>query len=441
MPAAPARASRPNRWAQLILGIICMASVANLQYGWTLFVLPIQQKFGWSKAEIQVAFTIFILLETWLVPFEGAIVDRIGPRWMVLAGGVGTFLAWFINSRASSLAELYLGGAMAGFAAGAVYGTCVGNALKWFPDKRGLCAGLTAAGFGAGAAITIAPIRSMIETRGYQHTFLVFAIIYGVIIVVVSNFIMAPRAEDLPAASTIKVAQGTRDFPPSEAVRSPIFWIMYLMFFLVAAGGLMSAAQLAPIAKERGIADATVVIFGISMPAIVAALTAHNITNGVGRPLNGWISDYIGRANMMGIAFGIGAICLAAFGFFGTTPWSFIIFDALVFLFWGDIFSLFAATTGDAFGRQYVTVNYGIMYTAKGVASLLVPLGNVLTHFTGSWHAVYAVGTGMNVVAALLGFFVLKPIINARLRIPAASNVTEVSYPQVEIQRQRAVGS
>ena len=416
IPTAAPTANTTNRWLQLILGIICMASVANLQYGWTLFVLPIQHQWGWSKAEIQFAFSIFILLETWLVPFEGAIVDRIGPRWMVLAGGICTFLAWFINSHASTLGMLYLGGAVAGIAGGAVYGTCVGNALKWFPDKRGLCGGLTAAGFGAGAAITIAPIRSMIETSGYQHTFLVFAIIYGIIIVVVSNFIKAPRANDiLPAAST-KVLQGADDVPPSRALRSPIFWIMYLMFFLVAAGGLMSTAQLAPIAKERGIADAVVVIFGLSTPAIVAALTAHNITNGVGRPLNGWISDHIGRANMMGISFGIEALCLAAFGFFGTTPISFIITDALVFLFWGDIFSLFAATVGDAFGRKYVTVNYGIMYTAKGAASLLVPLGNVLTQYTGSWHTVYAVGCGMNVVAALLGFFVLRPIINDRLR-------------------------
>jgi len=419
MSAAIARVSSSNRWNQLILGIICMASVANLQYGWTLFVLPIQHQWGWTKAEIQVAFSIFILLETWLVPFEGAIVDRIGPRWMVLAGGICTFLAWFVDSQASSLRMLYLGGAIAGFAGGAVYGTCVGNALKWFPDKRGLCGGLTAAGFGAGAAVTIAPIRSMIEASGYQHTFLVFGIIYGAVIIVVSIFIKAPTAEDVPPVSKIKVPQGTRDIPPSEAVRSPLFWTMYLMFFLVAAGGLMSAAQLAPNAKERGIADAIVVIFGISTPAIVAALTAHNITNGVGRPLNGWISDHIGRANMMGIAFGIEAVCLAAFGFFGTTPMSFIITDALVFMFWGDIFSLFAATVGDAFGRQYVTANYGIMYTAKGAASLLVPLGNVLTSFTGSWHAVYAVGCAMNVVAALLGFFVLKPIINSRLTLPS----------------------
>lgn len=421
--AAATRTPSSTRWVQLILGIVCMASVANLQYGWTLFVLPIQHQWGWTKAEIQVAFTIFILLETWLVPFEGAIVDRIGPRWMVLAGGVATFLAWFINSQASSLAMLYLGGAVAGFAGGAVYGTCVGNALKWFPDKRGLCAGLTAAGFGAGAAITIAPIRAMIGTSGYQHTFLVFAIIYGVIVVVVSNFIRGPSRRDIQVAAKIKVRQGTEDLPPSQALRSPIFWIMYLMFFLVAAGGLMSAAQLAPIASERGIADATVVIFGLSTSAIVAALTLHNITNGVGRPLNGWISDHIGRANMMGLAFGIEAICIAAFGFLGTTPISFVITDALVFLFWGDIFSLFAATVGDAFGRKYVTVNYGIMYTAKGVASLLVPFGNVLTHFTGSWHAVYAVGCLMNVAAALLGFLVLRPMINSRLKSPSELNV------------------
>jgi OFA family oxalate/formate antiporter-like MFS transporter len=191
---------------------------------------------------------------------------------------------------------------------------------------------------------------------------------------------------------------------------------MYAMFFLVAAGGLMSAAQLSPIAHERGIADEVVTLFGITAPAIVMALSVHSITNGLGRPLNGWISDHIGRANMMCIAFSIEAVALGAFGFFGTTGLSFIVTDALVFLFWGDIFSLFAATVGDAFGRKFVTVNYGLMYTAKGVASLFVPLGNVLTQATGNWHAVYTVGCLMNVVAVILGFFVLRPVINARLK-------------------------
>ncbi|MGH7070307.1 MAG: oxalate/formate MFS antiporter, partial [Acetobacteraceae bacterium] len=377
---------------------------------------------GWAKADIQVAFTLFVLLETWLVPFEGYIVDRIGPRWMIMFGGVCTFLAWGINSQATHLWMLWVGGAIGGIAGGAVYGTCVGNALKWFPDKRGLCGGLTAAGFGAGAAITIAPIRAMIHNSGYAHTFLVFAIIYGIIVVVVSNFIKRPRSgtADMPPMHKIKTAQGSADDVPwTKTLQSPIFWIMYLMFFLVAAGGLMSTAQLAPIARERGIADSLVTIFGITTPAIVAALIFHNIANGVGRPVNGWISDYIGRANMMGISFGILAVAIAAFGFLGTTPGMFILTDAVVLFFWGDIFSLFAATVGDAFGRKYVTVNYGLMYTAKGAASILVPFGNVLTHATGSWHAVYIIGCIMAAVASLLAFFVLKPTIRKRLRPPA----------------------
>ncbi len=422
---ASVRTAPSYRWIQLVLGIICMASVANLQYGWTLFVLPLEKAHHWSKAEIQVAFTIFVLFETWLVPFEGWIVDKIGPRFMVLAGGVCTFIAWFIDSNATQLWQLYVGGAIAGFAGGAVYGTCVGNALKWFPDRRGLCAGLTAAGFGAGAALTIAPIRSMIQTSGYAHTFLVFGIIYGVIVVVVSNVLRAPRGEELPPVTNVRIRQTAEDVPPQQALRSPIFWIMYVMFVLVAAGGLMSTAQVSIIAHERHIANTLVTFFGITTPAIVAALTFHSITNGLGRPLNGYFSDIIGRPNMMAIAFGLEAAFVALFGFVGTTAVSFVIFDALVFLFWGDIYSLFPAAVGDAFGRKYVTVNYGIMYTAKGTASLLVPLGNVLTHATGNWHAVYAVGCAMNVVAALLGFFVLRPVIKSRLSRPSGAAASQ----------------
>jgi MFS transporter, OFA family, oxalate/formate antiporter len=406
-----------TRWTQLVLGIICMASVANLQYAWTLFVLPIEKQFGWSKAEIQVAFTIFVAFETWLVPLEGWIVDRIGPRVMIVVGGIAAFIAWFINSGASHLWEFYVAGAIAGLGAGAVYGTAVGNALKWFPDKRGLCGGLTAAGFGAGVAITIAPIRAMIASSGYSHTFLVFSIILGGIVVICSAFIRAPRADEKPPMDKIKTRQGTIEATPQQALASPIFWTMYAMFFLVAAGGLMSTAQLSPIAHQRHIADNVVTLFGMSAPAIVMALQWHSITNGVGRPLNGWISDHIGRANMMCIAFAIEAVCLAAFGFFGTTPVSFIVTDALVFLFWGDIFSLFAAATGDAFGRKYVTVNYGLMYTAKGLAAVGVPFGNLITKATGDWHATYTIACAMNVVAVLLGFFILRPAINRRLKL------------------------
>ena len=166
--ATPSKSAFANPWAQLIVGIVCMVMIANLQYGWTLFVNPIDSKYHWGRASIQVAFTIFVLLETWLVPVEGYLVDRFGPRWVVVVGGALCGIAWALNSIADSLPILYFAAALAGLGAGAVYGTCIGNAVKWFPGRRGLAAGLTAAGFGAGSAFTVAPIANMIASGGYQ---------------------------------------------------------------------------------------------------------------------------------------------------------------------------------------------------------------------------------------------------------------------------------
>src|SRR5207249_6775967 len=171
-------ATRPAsyRWMQLFMGIVCMAMIANLQYGWTLFVNPIADKYGWTKAAIQVAFTIFVLTETWLVPIEGYLVDRFGPRPVVMVGGLLCGLGWVLNSFADSLGLLYFAAAISGIGAGAVYGTCVGNALKWCSDRRGLAAGLTAAGFGAGSALTVLPIQASIKAMGDQTAFLYFGL-------------------------------------------------------------------------------------------------------------------------------------------------------------------------------------------------------------------------------------------------------------------------
>ena len=180
--AATVRASESTRWGQLIFGIICMVMIANLQYGWTLFVGPIDQKYHWGRAAIQVAFTIFVLTETWLVPFEGYLIDKFGPKIMVCGSGVLVAIAWVINSVADSLFLLYLGAAIGGIGAGVIYGASVGNALKWFPDRRGLAAGLTAAGFGAGSALTVIPIANMIATSGYQSAFLWFGLGQGIVV-------------------------------------------------------------------------------------------------------------------------------------------------------------------------------------------------------------------------------------------------------------------
>jgi OFA family oxalate/formate antiporter-like MFS transporter len=404
------------RWMQLFMGIVCMAMIANLQYGWTLFVNPIAEKYGWTKAAIQVAFTIFVLTETWLVPIEGYLVDRFGPRPVVLVGGLLCGIGWVLNSFANSLALLYIAAAVSGIGAGAVYGTCVGNALKWFADRRGLAAGLTAAGFGAGSALTILPITAMIKTSGYESAFLYFGIGQGLIVCLVALALTDPRhvvsatLKKKAAARSTHVQQTRRDYRPLEVLSRPVFWVMYAMFVLVAAGGLMATAQLAPIAKDFKIMDVPVSLIGLTLPALTFALAIDRVLNGFTRPFFGWVSDNIGRENTMFIAFALESVGILALYKFGQDPVLFVILTGLVFFAWGEIYSLFPSTCADTFGSKYAAANAGMLYTAKGTASLLVPLSSMLTAMTGNWHAVFIVASVMNAVAALLAWFVLKPM-------------------------------
>src|SRR2546425_593538 len=319
-----ATASRTQfyRWGQLMMGIVCMAMIANLQYGWTLFVNPIADRHGWSRAAIQVAFTIFVLTETWLVPIEGYLVDRFGPRPVVLAGGLLCGLAWFL-------------------------------------------------------------------TR-------------------------APEARKMEL-SAINVQQSKRDYSPAEVLRSPVFWVMYLMFVMVAAGGLMATAQLGPIAKDFKIGDVPVDIMGLVLPALTFALAIDRVLNGLTRPFFGWVSDQIGREPTMFIAFALEAVGILALYTFGQHPVAFVVLTGIVFFAWGEIYSLFPSTCADTFGSKYAASNAGMLYTAKGTASLLVPLSSVLAAATGSWHTVFIVASIMNAIAALLAWFVLRPMRRAHM--------------------------
>ena len=410
--SAPPGTPTTSRWLQLALGILCMAMIANLQYGWTLFVNPISEKYGWSRAAIQVAFTIFVLTETWLVPIEGYLVDRFGPRPVVLVGGLLCGLGWALNSVADTLPFLYVAAAVSGVGAGAVYGTCVGNALKWFPDRRGLAAGLTAAGFGAGSALTIIPISAFIKSNGYQDAFLYFGVAQGIIVVLASLWLkVAPAATARQAAKVSpKVIQTKRDYRPMEILRSPVFWVMYVMFVMVGAGGLMATAQLAPIAKDFKIGDVPVNIMGLVLPALTFALAIDRVLNGLTRPFFGWVSDKIGRELTMLIAFSLESVGILALYQFGHDPVAFVILTGVVFFAWGEIYSLFPSTCADTFGSKYAAANAGLLYTAKGTASLLVPLSSVLTAATGNWHALFIVGSIMNMIAALMAWFVLRPM-------------------------------
>jgi OFA family oxalate/formate antiporter-like MFS transporter len=400
-----------NRWLQLLIGIICMSMIANLQYGWTLFVNPIQDKFHWSRAEIQVAFTIFVLTETWLVPIEGYLVDRFGPRPVTLLGGLLVGISWVLNAQADSLMMLYVSAAIGGTGAGAVYGTCVGNALKGFPDRRGLAAGLTAMGFGAGSALTVVPIAAMIKSSGYQATFFNFGIGQGLAVVVLAMFLTQPAHGFSVAASGKGGSRPMphKDFTPREMITTPVFWVMYLMFVMMAAGGLMATAQLGPIAKDFKIGDVPVSLMGITLPALTFALSIDRVLNGVTRPFFGWVSDRIGRENTMFIAFFAEAVGIVLLSRFGQNPVAFVILTGLVFFAWGEIYSLFPATCGDTYGSRYAAANAGLLYTAKGTASLLVPLTSVLAA-AGGWGTVFLTAAALNLFAAVLALAVLKPM-------------------------------
>ncbi len=379
-----ATASEATRWGQLIFGIICMVMIANLQYGWTLFVNPIDQKYHWGRAAIQVAFTIFVLTETWLVPVEGYLIDKFGPRVMISGSGLLVAIAWVINSVADSLFLLYLGAAVGGIGAGVIYGGSVGNALKWFPDRRGLAAGLTAAGFGAGSALTVIPIANMIQSSGYEQAFLWFGLGQGIVVILVALLLRAPEPGEVAVPAAPAVQQTRRDYGPTEVLKTAPFWVMYVMFVMVGAGGLMAIAQLAPIANDYKIAGTPVSILGLTLPALTFALTIDRVLNGLCRPFFGWVSDHIGRENTMFIAFFVEGVGIYALLYFASNPVLFVILSGVVF--------------------------FAMLYTAKGTASLLVPLANVLTSATGSWHAVFYVAAILNIIAAVMALAVLRPM-------------------------------
>jgi len=400
-----------NRWLQLVIGIICMAMVANLQYGWTLFVNPMHDKFGWTKAAIQVAFTIFVLCETWLVPVEGYLMDRFGPRPVVLVGGILAGLSWVINSYADSLGMLYFAAVIGGVGAGAVYGTCIGNALKWFTDKRGLAAGLTAAGFGAGAALTVIPIANMVKAGGYDKAFFDFGLIQGIVVVVLSLFLIRPPVAALAVAVKGAVNPTTRrNIGPGEMLRTPVFWMLYVCMVLVASGGLMAAAEVGPIAKDYGVDKIPVTVLWATLPLLTMALSIDSLVNGLTRPLTGWISDLLGRENTMVLVFTVEGLAIWGLMRFGHSATGFLIFAPLIFLGYGEIFSLFPAASGDTFGTKYAATNNGLLYTAKGTSSLLIPLANVLKSSAGSWVPVLWIAGALPIIAAILARFVLSPM-------------------------------
>ncbi|HXW89154.1 MAG TPA: oxalate/formate MFS antiporter [Terriglobales bacterium] len=399
-----------NRWIQMFSCIIAMMAIANLQYAWTLFTKPLTQSLQATLAAVQVAFAAFVFTETWLVPFEGYLIDRLGPRLVIGIGGLLVGAGWIGAGATTSLGELYVWYAIGGIGAGAVYGGCTGNVLKWFPDHRGLCVGIVSGAYGIGTAVTVAPIETMIKASGYRHAFVFWGILQGIIVTAAAMFIVAPPKNWFPEnwKPMANVRQNTRDLTWWEMVMQPSFYAIYIMMTLVAFGGLVVTAQLKEIATFYQV-DKQVVVWGLS--ASILAIQLNRVVNGVTRPLWGWISDYVGRENAMFSAFLIEGLAIWLWLQTIHKPLMFVLLSSLVFFAWGEIFSLFPSITADLYGRRWATTNYGVVYTSKGTASIFsAPVAAFVMYKTGSWVPVFYVMIVCDVIAALMALFWLKPL-------------------------------
>ena len=387
------------RWLQLGLGVICMMSISSSQYVWTLFTKPLGAALGGSLAEIQVTFSVLIVIQTFFSPFQGFLIEKFGPRLLLSAGAVLTGASWILAAQVSSVALLYLTyGGLGGIGTGIIYVGVVGLMVEWFPDKRGFAAGMAAAGYGFGAIITTFPISDSLAAAGYQRTLELFGLTLGLIGLVAAQGMKRPT---VPAQAT------SSGVPPREMLKTPVFWLLFLMMAMMSTSGLMVISQMASFARDFGIAGTTV----LGAAAVPLALTIDRVTNGLTRPFFGWVSDRIGRENTMALAFGGEALAMLLWFATRDNAVLFVILSGVVFFGWGEIFSLFPSVLTDTFGDRHCTTNYGFLYMAQGVGSVLGgPLAALLHEATGSWMPVFTLVIACDLLTAILAYAALKPL-------------------------------
>lgn len=414
-------ASNRTRWVQLLLGLIVMMTISSPQYVWTLFVKPFQTATGASLAAVQVTFTIVIVLQTFFSPVQGWLLDRFSPKLLIAAGAAMSGLGWVAASYSESLFGLYASyGLLCGLGTGIVYVGIVGLMVRWFPDRRGFAVGVVAAGYGMGAIGTTFPISDMIAASGFRHTLLVFGLILGAIGFLAALGLRSPKPSEIVPVPPGRTASAARDTAPAEMLRTPLFWLMFLMMTMMSTGGLMVVAQFASFARDFGVADA--LVFGFA--ALPFALTFDRITNGLTRPFFGWVSDNYGRENTMAVAFALEAVAIVCLLVWRENPYAFALLSGVVFFAWGEIFSLFPSTLTDTFGTKHATTNYGFLYMAQGVGSLLGGrVAAMIYASAGSWIPVFSIAIVLDLITAVLAYFVLKPARRRWLGVNGADSV------------------
>jgi OFA family oxalate/formate antiporter-like MFS transporter len=400
-----------TRWIQLVLGLICMASISSPQYVWALFTKPMTSAFHVGLPAIQVAFSLLVLLQAFLSPFQGWLIGKFGPRLLLSTGALLTGLSWVLASHVNTVTGLDLTyGLLGGVGTGMIYVGVVGHMVQWFPDRRGFASGMVAAGYGFGAVLTTFPISMTIKTDGYQHALLEWGVILGAVGIAAALGLKRPDPawEAAMLRSSPQAAkENTRSYTSGQMLRTPLFWLMFIMMTAMAASGLMVISQFGAFTRDWGLADT--LVFGL--PALPLALSIDRITNGLTRPFFGWVSDRVGRENTMLLAFATEGVAIAIWLLTRNDATLFVLMSGVVFFGWGEIFSLFPATLTDSFGTKHATANYGFLYISFGVASVLGgPLAALLYKATGSWMPVFELVIATNIVVALLAVFALKPL-------------------------------
>ncbi len=390
-----------SRWTQLILGLVVMMAISSPQYVWTLFTKHFVAATGHDLGAVQVTFSILVILQTWLSPGQGWLIEKFGPRLLITLGAALSGLGWVLASQVSSLAALYATyGLFCGIGTGFVYVGVVGLMVRWFPDSRGFAVGVVAAGYGFGALATTFPIDDMIKASGFRAALLTFGLVLGGIGVLAALLLRDPGTTEVRSGAELKSGAA-----PGAMLRSPIFWLMFAMMTMMSTGGLMVVSNFASFAKDFGHANA--VVFGAA--ALPLALSIDRFANGLTRPFFGWVSDHIGRENTMALAFTLEAIAIAVMIAFRSDPTVFVLMSGVVFFGWGEIFSLFPSTLTDIFGERHATTNYGFLYMAQGIGSVLGgPLAATLKAAVGSWVPVFAIVIAFDLVTAALAVVVLK---------------------------------
>jgi OFA family oxalate/formate antiporter-like MFS transporter len=403
-----------SRWVQLLLGLICMVVISSPQYVWALFTQPLTTALESSLPELQLTFSILIVVQTFLSPWQGVLVDHFGPRALLSLGALITGLSWILAAQVSSLPMLYLTyGLLGGIGTGIVYVGVIGHMVQWFPDKRGLATGVVAAGYGIGALLTTFPIATVLHESSYQDALTRFGLAFGVVGLIAAQGLRRPNAawrlawNQKERALRGAAASVPIDVHPVEMLHTRVFWLMFAMMTMMSTTGLMVTSQMGAFTRDFGIAD--VLVFGL--PLLPLALSLDRITNGATRPFFGWISDRFGRENTMLIAFALEGTAMTLWLLTRESPILFVLLSGLVFFGWGEIFSLFPSTLTDTFGTKHATANYGCLYMAQGVGSVLGgPVAALLHQSTGSWIPVFAVIITMDFATALLAIAALKPM-------------------------------